>query len=183
MQNAVAIREAVADQLHLCEPHSSTVPVKVDAECLDCTIIDTDPPDISDFLLAVLHTHICFTAVPLPCDLKKQLWPFRGFWSCADPSQIQIVSNTTSGGSPQAAGGPPQIRHLLQQGSNEAANVQIQIRPTPDQARPCTCLDRAPQPCSYLLIALFACMTCKDALRISVFSTCVRACPMPRYAF
>lgn len=74
--------------------------------------------------------------------LEKQLRPFKGFWLCADPSQIQIVGNTTSGGSPPAAGGPPQTRHLLQQGSNEGANLQIQIRPTPDQARPCAYLDR-----------------------------------------
>ena len=50
---------------------------------------------------------------------------------CADPSQIQIVSNTTHG----AASG----RHLLQQpasNSSEGANLQIQITPTPDQASP-----------------------------------------------
>ena len=59
------------------------------------------------------------------------------FPSFADPDQIQIVGNTTSGGSPPAAGGTPQTRHLLQQGnSQEAANLQIQIRPTPDQASP-----------------------------------------------
>ena len=50
---------------------------------------------------------------------------------CADPSQIQIVGNTTHG---SAAG-----RHLLQQpasNSREGANLQIQITPTPDQASP-----------------------------------------------
>ena len=48
----------------------------------------------------------------------------------ADPSQIQIISNSTTGGPPH--------RHLLQQqgtGGTEGANLQIQITPTPDQAR------------------------------------------------
>lgn len=58
MQNAVAIREALADQLHLCEPQPSTVPVKLDAGSLDGKIVHTDPPDICSFLLEV-HTHIC----------------------------------------------------------------------------------------------------------------------------
>lgn len=49
----------------------------------------------------------------------------------ADPSQIQIVGNTMTGANRQ--------RHLLQQQSGgEGANLQIQIRPTPDQASSCS---------------------------------------------
>ena len=63
---------------------------------------------------------------------------------CADPSQIQIVSNTTHG--------PASGRHLLQQpasNSSEGANLQIQITPTPDQASPMVLAWMTPSRCLY----------------------------------
>ena len=68
---------------------------------------------------------------------------------CADPSQIQIVSNTTHG----AASG----RHLLQQpasNSSEGASLQIQITPTPDQASPMALACITPSRCLYACLLL-----------------------------